>query len=160
MEQDTVVSITSQSAATDQLTTLLRQRASELLAMAVDAEVQDLLARYADVRNAHGHAGVVRNGYLPEREILTGIGPVPIKVPRVRDRTDSGIEFKSALVPAYVRRAASVDAALPWLYLHGISQKDIGSALKALVGPEAANVSAAACHAFIRSEGPQCTYQE
>jgi hypothetical protein len=116
MRQDTIVSITSQSAAADQLTQLLRQRAGELLAMAVDAEVNDLLTRYADLRNAEGHAGVVRNGYLPEREILTGIGPVPIKVPRVRERTDSGIEFKSVPVPAYVRRAASVDAALPWLY--------------------------------------------
>lgn len=142
MEQDTIVSITSQSAATDQLTALLKERAGELLAMAVDAEVQDLLARYADLRSASGHAGVVRNGYLPEREVLTGIGPVPIRMPRVRDRTDSGIQFESALVPAYVRRAASVDAALPWLYLHGISQKDIGPALKALVGPEAVNLSA------------------
>ena len=86
--------------------------------------------------------GTIRgNGYLPEREVLTGIGPVPVKVPRVRDRADVGAKFESALVPAYVRRAASVDAALPWLYLHGISQKDVGPALKALVGPEAANLS-------------------
>jgi len=84
MEQDTIVSITSQSAATDQLTALLKERAGELLAMAVDAEVQELLTRYADLRSASGHAGVVRNGYLPEREILTGIGPVR-KLPSLKD---------------------------------------------------------------------------
>ncbi len=85
---------------------------------------------------------MVRNGYLPEREVLIGIGPVAVKVPRVRDRTGGELRFESKLVPAYVRRAASVDAALPWLYLRGISQADVGPALQALVGQDAANLSA------------------
>lgn len=141
MTEDTVVSIDSQSATEDPLTALIRERAKQMLQAAVNAEAEEYLARFADQRDSRGHAAVVRNGYLPEREILTGIGPVPVKVPRVRDRTDAGAKFESSLVPAYVRRAASVDSALPWLYLHGISQRDVGPALRALVGPEAANLS-------------------
>tara|TARA_R110000744_G_C19300998_1_gene555711 strand:- start:39 stop:1295 length:1257 start_codon:yes stop_codon:yes gene_type:complete len=141
MGNDTVVSIHSQSELVDPLTALLQEQAGQLLQAAINAEAAELLARFAEHRDDQGRAAVVRNGYLPEREVLTGIGPVPVKVPRVRDRADVGAKFESALVPAYVRRAASVDAALPWLYLHGISQKDVGPALKALVGPEAANLS-------------------
>jgi transposase-like protein len=123
------------------LTELLRQKASELLQAAVQAECEQFLARFAHLRDQDGRHGVVRNGYLPERSVLTGIGPVPVKVPRVRDRIDAGARFESSLVPAYVRRAASVDAALPWLYLRGISQAEVGPALKALVGADAANLS-------------------
>jgi transposase-like protein len=63
-----------------------------------------------------------------------------VKVPRVRDRIGQGIRFESRLVPLYVRRAASVDALLPWLYLRGISQSDIGPAMEALLGPNVANL--------------------
>jgi transposase-like protein len=73
--------------------------------------------------------------------VLTGLGEIAVKVPRVRDRTGSGIRFESKLVPKYVRRANSVDAVLPWLYLRGISQADIGPALEALLGPKVANLS-------------------
>lgn len=83
----------------------------------------------------------MRNGYLPQREVLTGLGAVPVQVPRVRDRTGAGVRFESKLVPGYVRRAKSVDAVLPWLYLRGIAQADVGPALPALVGREAANLS-------------------
>lgn len=93
------------------------------------------------VRDLNGKQAVVRNGYLPERAILTGLGPVAVKVPRVKDRTGQGIRFESKLVPHYVRRAASVDAVLPWLYLRGISQADIGPAFEALVGPGTGNLS-------------------
>ena len=141
MGNDTVVSIHSQSELVDPLTALLKEQAGQLLQTAINAEAAELLARFAEHRDDQGRAAVVRNGYLPEREVLTGIGPVPVKVPRVRDRAGVGAKFESSLVPAYVRRAASVDAALPWLYLHGISQKDVGPALKVLVGPEVANLS-------------------
>jgi transposase-like protein len=67
---------------------------------------------------------------------------VGVKVPRVKDRTGQGIRFESKLVPPYVRRAASVDAVLPWLYLRGIAQADVGPALQVLVGSGAANLSA------------------
>ena len=142
MSKDRVVLLRSQSEIEDPLTELLREKASELLQAAVQAECEEFLARFSGRRDAQGRQGVVRNGYLPERAVLTGIGPVAVKVPRVRDRTGSGARFESSLVPAYVRRATSVDAALPWLYLRGISQADIAPALKELVGPDAANLSA------------------
>ncbi len=143
MSDDRVVSIESQSKLLDPLTELLREKAAELLQAAVKAECAEFISRFAARRDAEGRQAVVRNGYLPEREILTGIGPVPVRVPRVRDRLDEGIRFESSLVPGYVRRARSVDALLPWLYLRGIAQADIGSALQALVGKDAANLSSA-----------------
>ena len=124
------------------MTELLREKASELLQAAVQVECEEFLARFSGRRDDQGRQGVVRNRYLPERAVLTGIGPIAVKVPRVRDRTGSGARFESSLVPAYVRRAASVDATLPWLYLRAISQADIGAALKKRVGPDAANLSA------------------
>ena len=142
MGDDRVVSLGRQSQTEDALTELLREKASELLQAAVQAECETFLALLADRRDDQGRQGVVRNGYLPEREVLTGIGPVAVKVPRVRDRTGDQAHFESKLVPTYVRRAASVDAVLPWLYLRGISQAEIGPALEALVGADAANLSA------------------
>lgn len=141
MEEGSVVSIFSQSKLEDPLTEFLRDKARELLHAAVQAECSEFLEKHSNVVAANGHSGIVRNGYLPKREVLTGLGPVPVSVPRVRDRTDSGIKFNSRLVPAYVRRAASVDVALPWLYLRGISQNDVGDALSALLGKGVANLS-------------------
>ena len=142
MGNDRVVSLVRQSQIEDPMTALLRDKASELLQAAIQAECAEFLARFAQQRDERGRQAVVRNGYLPEREVLTGIGPVAVKVPRVRDRTGGEARFESKLVPAYVRRAASVDAALPWLYLRGISQADVGPALQALVGQDVANLSA------------------
>ena len=142
MGDDRVVSLGRQSRIEDALTELLREKAGELLQAAVHAECEEYLARFAERRDDQGRQGVVRNGYLPERAVLTGIGPVAVKVPRVRDRTGGNAQFESQLVPPYVRRAASVDAVLPWLYLRGISQAEISPALEALVGADAANLSA------------------
>lgn len=79
----------------------------------------------------------MRNGYLPERPILTAVGPVPVKVPRVRDRHHLGVRFSSKLVPASIRKSARMTAAIPWLYLKGISTGDMSKALCALLGDEA-----------------------
>jgi transposase-like protein len=87
---------------------------------------------------------VVRNGYLPAREILTSVGTVEVEVPKVRDRSGSGVKFNSAIVPPYVRRSARMSAALPWLYLKGISSGDLGEALEVLVGEDAKGLSPAA----------------
>jgi putative transposase len=143
MNDDRVVSIGSQSAPCDLLTELLREKAVELLQAAVNAECADFLSRFAEQRDHAGRSALVRNGYLPARSIVTGIGAVSVTVPRVRDRTGQGIRFESKLVPAYVRRAKSIDAVLPWLYLRGISQADTGPALEALVGKDVANLSGA-----------------
>ena len=88
-----------------------------------------------------GRRAVVRNGYLPAREILTTVGPVAVQVPKVRDRSGAGVKFNSALAPPYVRRSARVAAALPWLYLKGISSGDLGEALEVLVGEAAKGLS-------------------
>ena len=144
MQQDTVIPFPHpQLTAEDPLTVVLRQGAQRLLAQAIEAEVAMLLAQYADHRDAQGRHILVRNGYLPEREVQTGIGAVRVKVPRVRDRSGAGIQFHSLLLPPYIRRSKSLDALLPWLYLKGVSTGDFSEALQALLGPEAPGLSPA-----------------
>jgi putative transposase len=104
-----------QAASADPLTEVLRQGAKRLLAQAIEAEVETLLACYADVRDEQGRQAVVRNGYLPKREVQTGIGAVSVHVPRVRDRSGQGIRFHSSILPPYMRRSRSVEEWLPWL---------------------------------------------
>jgi transposase-like protein len=126
----------------DPLTELLRQGARKLIARAVEAELKTLLEENADHLLPDGRPAVVRNGYLPERTIQTGIGDVKVRVPKVRDRSGSGIKFNSALVPPYLKRTRSVETLLPWLYLKGISTGDFQDALAALLGDQAKGVSA------------------
>lgn len=126
----------------DTLTEVMRAGARKLIAQALDAEVAELLAAYADQRDVQGRAVVVRNGHQPEREIQTGIGPVTVHVPKVRSRQGDPVAFRSALVPPYVRKTASLEAAIPWLYLKGISTGEMQTALEAFVGPEAKGLSA------------------
>lgn len=123
---------------------LIRRGARDLLQRAIEVEVEQLLEEFARVSLLDGRRAVVRNGHLPTREILTTVGPVEVQVPKVRDRSGSGVKFNSALVPPYVRRSARVAAALPWLYLKGISSGDLGEALEVLVGEDAKGLSAAA----------------
>ena len=132
-----------QFTAADPVTEVLRQGAQRLLAQAIEAEIAVLLAQYAGRHDAQGRQAVVRNGYLPEREVRTGIGAVGVKVPRVRDRSGSGIRFHSAILPPYIRQSKSLDALLPWLYLKGVSTGDFSEALQALLGAEAPGLSPA-----------------
>lgn len=127
---------------TDVLTALLRNGARQLIAQAVEVELQQLLQAHEELRLPDGRKAVVRNGYLPERSIQTGIVDVDIKVPKVRDRSGSGIRFTSALLPPYLKRARSVEELLPWLYLKGISTGDYQEALAALLGENAKGLSA------------------
>jgi putative transposase len=115
----------------------LREKAIVMLQAAIEVEAEEFVAQYRDRLDARGRQQVIRNGYLPRRKIVTGLGPIPVSMPRVRDRAGEGIRFHSSLVPAYVRRAKSVDALLPWLYLKGIAAGDIQQALEALIGKEA-----------------------
>jgi putative transposase len=126
----------------DALTEVLRSRASELLQQAVEAEAAEVIARFQAQKDEQGRQRVVRNGYLPERSIQTGIGDVAVKGPRVRDRTGE-LKFSSSILPPYLRRTRSLEELLPWLYLKGLSTSDFSSALTALVGQEAAGLSAA-----------------
>lgn len=107
----------------------------------MEAELQAFLAQYIDQRDEQGRQVVVRNGYLPERTIQTGIGNVAVQVPKVRDRSGRGIKFNSRLLPPYLKRATSVEEVLPWLYLKGVSTGDFSEALAALLGPEASGLS-------------------
>src|SRR5918999_1281180 len=131
-----------QATSADPLTEVLRQGAKRLLAQAIEAEVETLLACYADVRAEQGRQAVVRNGYLPQREVQTGIGAVSVSVPRVRDRSGQGIRFHSSILPPYMRRSRSVETLLPWLYLKGVSTGDFSEALESLLGPDAPGLSA------------------
>jgi len=108
----------------------------------VEAELAELLGQYADQTDSRGRAAVVRNGYLPEREVTIGIGPVSVKVPKVRSRAGEPVVFRSSLVPPHVRRSRSLEAALPWLYLKGIATGQMKEALEVLAGKEAKGLSA------------------
>ncbi len=144
MNKDTIIELkTPAGNVEDALTELLRTGSRKLIAEAVEAELSALLDHYAQLKTADGRAAVVRNGYLPEREIQTGIGAVKVKVPKVRDRSGAGIKFNSRLLPPYLRRTESLDELLPWLYLKGISTGDFGEALQALLGEQAKGLSAA-----------------
>lgn len=125
----------------DSLTELLRRGARGWIEKAVEAELRGLLDRYENVIDRAGRQAVVRNGDLPERALLTGLGPGPVRIPKVRDRTGSGIQFNSALVPPYVRKAQRVEAAWPGLYVRGISTGDLQEALSVLLGEEAKGLS-------------------
>ena len=139
----------------DPLTELLRTGAEQLIYQAVEAEVQELLATHSPRLLEDGRASVVRNGHLPERAIQTGIGPVTVKIPKVRSKTGEPVTFRSALVPPYVRKTRSLEAALPWLYLKGVSTGEMGAALEALVGPEAKGLSASTVSRLKRVWGDQ-----
>lgn len=100
---------------TDPLHELLRQRARNLIAKAVEAELPTFLAQFANTTLEDGRQAVVRNGYLPERIMQTGIGDVTVKVPKVRDRSGGKACFNSPLLPPYLKRARSVEELIPWL---------------------------------------------
>lgn len=147
MPNDTVVKLIQPGTFEDQLTDVLRTGARALLAQAVEAEVAEFLGKHAELKTGAGHQRVVRHGHLPEREVMTGIGPVAVRQPRVRDREADTIDperirFTPALLPPYARRSKSLEMLLPILYLKGISTGDFAEALAALLGKDAPGLSA------------------
>ncbi len=149
MPNDNVVRLIQPGAFEDQLTEVLRNGAHALLAQAVEAEVADFLTKHAGLKTEDGRSRVVRHGHLPEREVMTGIGPLAVRQPRVRDREaaadDPGrIRFSPTILPPYMRRSKSIETLLPILYLKGISTGDFSEALAALLGKDAAGLSASA----------------
>jgi transposase-like protein len=141
MSKSIVSSLSGQSSSLDALTELVREGARKIIAQALEAELQELLANISQVL-PDGKRSVVRNGYLPERDILTGAGPVPVRVPKVRDRLGRGVKFTSRLVPPYLKRTERIEEFLPLLYLRGVSTGDFSQALAALFGPGAKGLSA------------------
>ena len=141
MSKDNVVSLTAPEASettSDPLTDLLRQKANHLVRIAVEAEFEEYLSAFREELLPDGRRRVVRNGHQPARRILTGIGAVEVSVPKSRSRSGRVEPFHSTLAPPFVRRAGSLDAAIPWLYLRGISTGDMRGAVSALVGEDAA----------------------
>ena len=128
----------------DVMTEILRAGAQKMLADMIQAEVEEWLAERAHVRDEQGRRQVVRNGYLPEREITSGVGQVKVKQPRVRDRRPAAEAepFTSKILPPYLRKTKSIEELIPWLYLKGVSTGDFSEALRALVGPNAPGLSA------------------
>jgi putative transposase len=120
---------------------LLREGARQLLQQAIGNEVDEYISAHREHKDDAGHRMVVRNGSLPERELVTGVGPVKVKQPRVHDRREDQ-EFSSSILPKYMRRVPSIDALIPALYLRGISTGDFTDALEAILGPQAAGLSA------------------
>ena len=144
MKQDNVIGLKNPgvpSAVSDALTELLRDGARQMLASAVEAEVQEFLLRHRSHQDEGGRQRLVRNGYLPERTLQTGLGAIEVRAPRVRDRGKE-IKFSSAILPPYLRRTKTIEELLPWLYLKGISTGDFSEALTALLGRDAPGLSA------------------
>ena len=139
MEEDSVVALLRPGVGVtvDPLLAVLREGARRMLTQAIEAEVETFLAAHAGLADEQGRRRLVRNGHAPERQIQTGIGPVQVRRPKVRDRAAEGsqpIRFTSAVLPAYLRRVKNLEELLPWLYLKGVSTGQFAEALTALLG--------------------------
>ncbi len=145
MSENTTQSLTFPgSSAKDVMTEILREGAQQMLTQAIEEEVIEWIEQRTELRDARGRHQVVRNGYLPRRTITTGIGPVEVQQPRVRDHRPAGEteRFTSKILPPYLRKTKSIEELIPWLYLKGISTGDFSEALAALLGKDAKGLSA------------------
>jgi len=149
MKEDTVVALPrpGASVADDPLLMVLREGARRMLLQAIEAEVETFLSAHGSLVDEQGRRRLVRNGHAPERQIQTGIGPLEVRRPKVRDRGGAvggePIRFTSAVLPAYLRRTRNIEDLLPWLYLKGVSTGQFEEALAALLGTDAPGLSAA-----------------
>jgi transposase-like protein len=147
MKHDSVVELKKKEPfIEDPITDILRKGARQLLAQALEAEIELFVSQFAEMRDEQGHQRIVRNGYRPQRDIQSGIGPVPVRAPRVRDREpdpSARMHFESAILPPYLRKTKSMEELIPWLYLKGVSTGDFSDALCALVGKDAPGLSPA-----------------
>ena len=142
MKKNNVVDLSGREEFRDLLTELLRIGARQLIEQAVESELTEFMEAYSGRLLEDGRTAVVRNGHHPSREVQTGIGPVTVKIPKVRAKDGKPVTFRSVLVPPYVRKTASLEAAIPWLYLKGVSSGEMSGALEVLVGSEARGLSA------------------
>ena len=136
----------SSSAMVDPLTDVLRRGARQLLIDAIEAEVVTWIEARQSITDANGHRQVVRNGYASPRTVVTGVGPLDVKMPRVHDRRPPGPDgqrerFTSSILPPYLRKAKAIDELIPWLYLKGVSTGGFQEALQALLGPTCPGLS-------------------
>jgi putative transposase len=149
MKEDTVVALPRPGASVtdDPLLMVLREGARRMLLQAIEAEVETFLTAHGSLVDEQGRRRLVRNGHAPERQIQTGIGPLEVRRPKLRDRGGAvggePIRFTSAVLPAYLRRTRNIEELLPWLYLKGVSTGQFEEALAALLGTDAPGLSAA-----------------
>jgi len=130
-----------------------------MLQKAIENEVQEFVQTHGELRTDDDLQAIVRNGALPSRKIVTGLGPLEVQQPRVRDRRSAEkVRFSSNLLPRYLRRVPSVDALIPALYLRGISTGDFSEALESILGPNAVGLSAA--NIVRLKEGWEADYEE
>jgi len=141
MDKSTSILDFGRESTRDALTEVLRSGAQKLLLAAVEEELENFLKGYSSLCLSDGRLAVVRNGHLPVRTIQSGIGSIEIQVPKIRDRSGSGIKFNSALLPPYLKRTKSMEELLPWLYLKGISTGDYQEALHSILGKDAPGLS-------------------
>jgi transposase-like protein len=141
MENNEPIGSKNQGKESSVLEEVIREGARRLLQAAIEHEVAEYIACFHNIKDEQGRRMVVRNGFLPERSILTGIGPLPVKQPRVRDKRE-GETFTSMILPRYLRRVPSLDTLIPVLYLKGISTGDFMEALESILGENAKGLSA------------------
>ena len=121
---------------------IARGGAQKMLKLALENEVEEYIQKHSDEVDRDGKRIVVKNGSMPKRDIVTGMGPIAITQPRLDDRRlDSGERFSSSILPRYLRRIPSIDSLIPVLYLKGISTNDFGSALSDILGEGASGLS-------------------
>jgi transposase-like protein len=139
-----VLAFRSQFNASSPLDELVRQGARQMLQAAIESEVDGFLLTHSDRVDEKGRRQVVRNGFLPSRQVQTGAGALEVTQPRVRDNSPdkaSRVHFSSSILPRYLRRSKSIEELLPWLYLKGISTGDFSEALQCLLGENAPGLS-------------------
>lgn len=142
MKKDNIIELIQPGEFKDHLTEVLGQGARSLVLQAVEAEFATFLESHSHKKLDDGRKRVVRHGHLPERKVVTGIGAISVKVPRARDRKKSATEdetvrFVSQLLPPYVRRSKSIEMAVPYLYLKGLSSGDFSQVMPVLLGKDA-----------------------
>lgn len=128
----------------DPLTACLRDGARRMLIQAIEAEVAQWVEERSHLVDPDGRRQVVRNGYADERTIVTGLGPMQVKMPRAHDRRppEGRERFTSKLLPPYLRNAKQIDELIPWLYLKGVRTGGFNEALQALLGKDCPGLSA------------------
>jgi len=128
-----------------ELDDLVRKGAQDLLAKALEVEVDLFLEKYQYILDDAGNRRVIKNGHHQSRKVFTGAGPIEIRVPRVDDRAlivQNEPRYSSGIVPKYLRKSNNIDELLPVLYLKGISTGDFQEALEKILGSNAKGLSA------------------
>lgn len=124
----------------------LREGARRMLQQALELEVEEYLEKYSGQKDENGSRVVVKNGYHPERDLVTGVGPIGVRAPRIDDRKldpERVNPFTSSILPRYMRKIPSIDNLIPVLYLKGLSTNGFGDALTSILGEGAKGLSAA-----------------